>query len=41
MNGIYKDYDTIDTRYSANNKLRALPYNFTEFGANCMVFAKV
>jgi len=31
----------LDTRYSANDKLRALLYNFTEFGANSMVFIKV
>jgi len=27
----------MDTRDSTNDKLRALPYNFTEFGANCTV----
>ena len=28
---------SMDIRDSTNDKLRALPYNFTEFGANCTV----
>ena len=31
----------MDIRDSANDKLRALPYNFTEFGANSTVFTEV
>jgi len=31
----------MDSRYSDNDELRALPYNFTGFGANCMVFTEV
>jgi len=31
----------LDTSSSANDKLKALPYNFTEFGDNSMVFTKV
>jgi len=30
--------DTID---SYRDKLRVLPYSFTEFGANCIVFTEV